>query len=154
MKKMIMMAVMVSAMLMPAQMMAKNDNNRKPVAVEKRDKQDNRTKVRVNNKHIEKNTKEVKGNRQKVSAPAAHKPAPAPVVVHKPAPVVVHQPAPVVIHKPAPVVVHHPAPVVVHQPAPVVVHHPAPVVSVCNSEAASVAAVAIGVVGLLSLRAN
>ena len=125
-----MMAVMVSAMLMPAQMMAKNDNNRKPVAVEKRDKQDNRTKVRVNNKHIEKNTKEVKGNRQKVSAPAAHKPAPAPVVVHKP------------------------APVVVHQPAPVVVHHPAPVVSVCNSEAASVAAVAIGVVGLLSLLAN
>ncbi len=147
MKKMIMMAVIVSAMLMPAQMMAKNDNYRKPVAIEKQEKKGDRKVARVNNKHIEKNRKDVRrGNRQQ---------KPAPVVVHKPAPVVVHKPAPVVVHKPAPVVVHQPAPVVVHTPAPVVVHTPAPrPVAVCNSEAASVAAVAIGVVGLLSLLAN
>ena len=150
-----MMAVIVSAMLMPAQMMAKNDNYRKPVAIEKQEKKGERKVASANNKHIEKNRKDVRrGNRQHKPAPVvAHKPAP--VVVHKPAPVVVHKPAPVVVHQPAPVVVHQPAPVVVHQPAPVVVHHPAPrPVAVCNSEAASVAAVAIGVVGLLSLLAN
>ncbi len=86
-----------------------------------------------------------------------HKPAPRPAVVHKPAPPV-H-----VVHKPAPPVhvVHHPAPPVhvVHRPAPPVhvVHRPAPLVHVvhhCDNDVANATAVAIGVIGLISLLAN
>ena len=145
---MMIIAAFVSAMLMPAQMMAKENNqrnNRKPVAtqVENR-KNDYRKDMQVRDRR----QKPVKAVQPKpVQRPAVvHKPAPQPVVVHKPAPrpVVVHQPAPrpVVVHQPAP------RPVVVHQPAPPVVHHH------CNSDAANVAAVAIGVVGLISLLAN
>ena len=128
-------------MLMPAQIFAKND--RREV------KKENRVSVDYNRAN--------KGG----NVAKNHKPEPKkPVVVkhHNPAPVVVHH------HKPAPVVVHH------HKPAPVVVHHhkPVPVVHHVNcapppppvhhhhhcSEFAGAAAVAVGVVGLLSLLAN
>ena len=134
-------AVLISGMLMPAQIFAKND--RREV------KKENRVSVDYNRAN--------KGG----NVAKNHKPEPKkPVVVkhHNPAPVVVHH------HKPAPVVVHH------HKPAPVVVHHhkPAPVVHHVNcapppppvhhhhhcSEVAGAAAVAVGVVGLLSLLAN
>ena len=134
-------AVLISGMLMPAQIFAKND--RREV------KKENRMSVDYN--RVNKGGNVAKN----------HKPEPKkPVVVkhYNPAPVVVHH------HKPAPVVVHH------HKPAPVVVHHhkPAPVVHQVNcapppppvhhhhhcSEVAGAAAVAVGVVGLLSLLAN
>ncbi len=131
MKKMMIIAAFVSAMLMPAQIMAQNNhrNNRRPVAarVEHNRKGEHRKDMHIlNGKH-----------RPIVN----HKPAHKPVVVHH------HQPAP------PPVVVHH------HQPAPppVVVHHPAPrpvIHSHCSSEVAGVAAVAIGVAGLISLLAD
>ena len=101
-------AVIISGMLMPAQVFAKNDR-----------RGDNKVQMDYNRAKKNNKGKEIKiGNKNnKHVAAKPHKPAPA-VVHHKPAPVVVH-------HKPAPVVVHHkPAPVVVHhKPAPVVVHH-------------------------------
>lgn len=130
MKKMMIIAAFVSAMLMPAQIMAQNNhrNNRRPVAarVEHNRKGEHRKDMHIQN-----------GKHRPI---VNHKPAHKPVVVH-------HQPAP------PPVVVHH------HQPAPppVVVHHPAPrpvIHSHCSSEVAGVAAVAIGVAGLISLLAD
>ena len=131
MKKMMIIAAFVSAMLMPAQIMAQNNhrNNRRPVAarVEHNRKGEQRKDMHIQN-----------GKHRPI---VNHKPAHKPVVVHH------HQPAP------PPVVVHH------HQPAPppVVVHHPAPrpvIHSHCSSEVAGVAAVAIGVAGLISLLAD
>ena len=131
MKKMMIIAAFVSAMLMPAQIMAQNNhrNNRRPVAarVEHNRKGEHRKDMHIQN-----------GKHRPI---VNHKPAHKPVVVHH------HQPAP------PPVVVHH------HQPAPppVVVHHPAPrpvIHSHCSSEVAGVAAVAIGVAGLISLLAD
>ena len=127
---MMIIAVLISGMLMPAQIFAKND--RREV------KKENRVSVDYN--RVKKDNKVVKH-----AAPAPKQP----VVVkhHNPAPVVVHHPSP------APVVVHHSAPVVHHvncaPPPPPVVHHHGH----CN-EVAGAAAVAIGVVGLLSLLAN
>lgn len=131
MKKMMIIAAFVSAMLMPAQIMAQNNhrNNRRPVAarVEHNRKGEHRKDMHIQN-----------GKHRPI---VNHKPAHKPVVVHH------HQPAP------PPVVVQH------HQPAPppVVVHHPAPrpvIHSHCSSEVAGVAAVAIGVAGLISLLAD
>ncbi|MBR2302155.1 MAG: hypothetical protein IKA41_09465, partial [Bacteroidaceae bacterium] len=64
-----------------------------------------------------------------------HKPAPKPVVIHKPAP------KPIVIHKPAPkpVIVEHNC----HRP----VYH-------VDGNAVNAAAVAVGIVGLVSLLAD
>ncbi|MBQ5663485.1 MAG: hypothetical protein IIV19_03525 [Bacteroidaceae bacterium] len=131
MKKLMIIAVLISGMLMPAEIFAKNDRREA--------KRENR--VNVDNNRTRNN---------KVVNHAAHAPKKSVVVRHhNPAPVVVHH------HKPAPVVVHHhnPAPVVHHvhcaPPPPPVVHHHGH----C-SEAAGVAAVAIGVAGLISLLAN
>ena len=130
MKKLMIIAVLISGMLMPAQIFAKND--RREV------KKENRVSVDYN--RVKKDNKVVK---HAVPAPKQ----PAVVKHHNPAPVVVHHPSP------APVVVHHSAPVVHHvncaPPPPPVVHHHGH----CN-EVAGAAAVAIGVVGLLSLLAN
>ncbi len=128
---MMIIAAFVSAMLMPAQIMAQNNhrNNRKPVA------------ARVEHNRKGEHRKDMHIQNDKHRPIVNHKPAHKPVVVHH------HQPAP------PPVVVHH------HQPAPppVVVHHPAPrpvIHSHCSSEVAGVAAVAIGVAGLISLLAD
>lgn len=132
MKKMMIIAVLVSGMLMPAQIMAQNNhrNNRKPVAV----KYENRKEHKHNDFRVEKKHKHEyghAGNHRPNNRPhckPAHHPAPKPVVVHHPAP--------------QPVVVHHPA------PKPVVVHHH------CNNDVANVAAVALGVAGIISLLAD
>ncbi len=85
MKKLMIIAVLVSGMLMPAQIFARNDKREV--------KKENRVSVDYN--RVKKDNKVVKHN-----APAPNKPAP--VVHHKPAPApVVHH------HKPAPVVHHH-----------------------------------------------
>ena len=136
MKKMMIIAVLVSGMLMPAQIMAQNNqrNNRKPVAVqqEKRGKE-NRKDFQVNKKRPQAMHNQMNNHKPdcKPIHKPMHKPEPRPVVVHK------HQPAPppVIVHKP------EPRPVVVHK------HH-------CNNDVANVAAVAVGVVGLISLLAD
>ena len=104
MKKIMMIAVLVSSMLMPAQLMAKNGNreNGRGRIEARNTRHNNRKEMRVESRH--------------------HKP----VTHHNTRPAVVH-------HRPA--------------PRPVVVHH-------CDNEVASAAAVAIGVVGLISLLAN
>lgn len=126
MKKLMIIAVLISGMLMPAQIFAKND--RREV------KRENRVSVDYN--RAKRHNKVVKHH-----APAPHKPV---VVKHHK-----HSPAPVVVHH------HHPAPVVHHvncvpPPPPPPVHHHH---HHC-SEVAGAAAVAVGVVGLLSLLAN
>lgn len=151
MKKIMMIAVLVSAMLMPAQLMAqKNRENQR---------QDNRPRIESRNTCREGNRKEMRvekrDNRQHAvnsHKPAHHKPQAhhkQHVVHHKPQVVHHHTPVHVTHSCPPPVVVHHPA------PRPVVVHHPAPRVHYhCDGDVASAAAVAIGVVGLISLLAN
>ena len=129
-------AVLISGMLMPAQIFAKND--RREV------KKENRVSVDYNRVNKNKVVKHVNPAPKKQVVVNHHNPAPV-VVHHNPAPVVVH-------HNPAPVVVHHnPAPVVVHSshcaPPPPPVHHHC-------SGVANAAAVAVGVVGLISLLAN
>lgn len=141
MKKMMIIAVLISGMLMPAQIFAKND--RREV------KKENRVSVDYN--RANKGGNVAKNHKDEPKKPVVvkhHNPAPVVVHHHKPAPVVVHH------HKPAPVVVHHhkPVPVVHHvncAPPPPPVHHH----HHC-SEVAGAAAVAVGVVGLLSLLAN
>lgn len=134
-------AVLISGMLMPAQIFAKND--RREV------KKENRVSVDYNRANKGGNVaKNHKNEPKKPVVVKHHNPAPVVVHHHKPAPVVVHH------HKPAPVVVHHhkPVPVVHHvncAPPPPPVHHH----HHC-SEVAGAAAVAVGVVGLLSLLAN
>ena len=139
MKKLMIIAVILGGMLMPAQVFAKNDRNDR--------RGDNKVQMDYNRAKKNNKSKEIKigGNKgNKHVAAHAHKPAPV-VVHHKPAPVVVH-------HNPAPVVVHHsPAPVVHHHcppPAPVVHHHH------CNNEVAQAAAVAVGIAGLISILAH
>ena len=138
---MMIIAVLISGMLMPAQIFAKND--RREV------KKENRVSVDYNRANKGGNVaKNHKNEPKKPVVVKHHNPAPVVVHHHKPAPVVVHH------HKPAPVVVHHhkPVPVVHHvncAPPPPPVHHH----HHC-SEVAGAAAVAVGVVGLLSLLAN
>ena len=134
MKKLMIIAVIISGMLMPAQVFAKNDRNEEKGV----------NRVQVDHNRVQKS-----GGNKKVINVGKNKPAAGKqVVVHhnNPAPVVVHHnnPAPVVVHhcNPAPVVVHHP------KPAPVVVHHH------CDNVAVEAAAVAVGIAGLISLLAN
>ena len=139
MKKLMIIAVILGGMLMPAQVFAKNDRNDR--------RGDNKVQMDYNRAKKDNKSKEIKiGSNKGNKHVAAHAHKPAPVVVHhKPAPVVVH-------HKPAPVVVHHsPAPVVHHHcppPAPVVHHHH------CNNEVAQAAAVVVGIAGLISILAH
>ena len=130
MKRLMIIAVIVSAMLMPAQVFANNGRN-------DRGERKGANKVQVDRGRAESGVKVLKRN---------NKPAPAPVAKHKPAPVVHH-------HRPAPVVHHHcnPVPVVHHHhcnPVPVVHHHH------CGNGVVEAAAVAVGVVGLISALAG
>ena len=141
MKKVMIIAVIVSAMLMPAQVFANNGRN-------DRGAHKGVNKVQVDRGRAEGGVR---------VANRSNKPAPVSVAKHKPAPVVHrHKPAPVVHHhKPTSVVHHHcsPAPVVHHHPhhcnpVPVVHHHH------CGNGVVEAAAVAVGVVGLISALAG
>jgi 16S rRNA U516 pseudouridylate synthase RsuA-like enzyme len=147
MKKMMIIAVLISGMLMPAQIFAKND--RREV------KKENRVSVDYNRANKGGNVaKNHKNEPKKPVVVKHHNPAPVVVHHHKPAPVVVHhhKPAHVVHHCTPPVVVHHhkPAHVVHHcPPPPPVVHH-----HHCNDGVAEAAAVVVGLAGLISILAN
>ena len=137
MKKLMIIAAIVSGMLMPAQVFANNDRGERKVA-----KGVERVNVDHNRVKDNKNGKDVKHDAPKPApAPVANKPKPAPApVVHKPKPA----PAPVVHHHcPAPAVVHHHC-----NPAPVVHHHD------CDDGVVEAAAVIVGLVGLISAIAN
>ena len=148
MKKLMIIAAIVSGMLMPAQVFANNDRGERKVAngVERVNVDHNRVKDN-------KNGKDVKDVAPKPApAPIANKPKPAPApIANKPKPA----PAPVA-HKPKPApapVVHNPkpAPMVNHNhcaPAPVVHHHD------CDDGVVEAAAVIVGLVGLISALAN
>ncbi len=127
MKKLMIIAVIISGMLMPAQVFAKNDRNERKGA--NRVQVDHNRAKRGGDKKVINVGKGNPGHGNKHVAVKHHKPAP--VVVH-------HHP------KPAPVVVHHHHP----KPAPVVVHHH------CDNGVAQAAAVAIGIAGLISILAD
>ena len=137
MKKLMIIAAIVSGMLMPAQVFANNDRGERKVA-----KSVERVNVDHNRVKDNKKGKDVKHDAPKPApAPVAHKPKPAPApVVHKPKPAPVH-----VVHhpKPAPAAVHHHC-----NPAPVVHHHD------CDNGVVEAAAVVVGIVGLISALAN
>ena len=135
MKKMMIIAAMVSVMLIPAQVFAqgnKNDRGDRKVRIEKQreDKKKENFKGdfgKGNNKDL------VKKNDKK--APKIDKKKPAPKVVVK-------EKAPKVIVKEKPVVVHKPVP----QPV---------IVDCCDhNDAVNAAAIAVGVIGLAALLAN
>lgn len=140
MKKLMIIAVIISGMLMPAQVFAKNDRNERKGA--NRVQVDHNRAKRGGDKKVINVGKGNPGHGNKHVAVKHHKPAP--VVVHhhhpKPAPVVVHHHHP----KPAPVVVHH------HHPH----HHPVVVHNHCDNGVAQAAAVAIGIAGLISILAD
>jgi len=124
MKKLMIIAVIIGGMLMPAQIFAKNDRNDR--------RGENKVQMDYNRAKKSNKGKEIKISHNKKSNKhvVAHS--------HKPAPVIVHH------HKPAPVVVHHHCP----PPVPVVHHHH------CNNEVVQAAAVAVGIAGLISILAN
>ncbi len=124
MKKMMIIAAMVSIMLMPAQVYAQGNRNDRGVRKERIEKQ--RVEKRKDNKKgavgkVEKNNHGKKYGKNHKN----HKPAPKPVVIHKPAP--------------KPVIVEHNC----HRP----VYH-------VDGNAVNAAAVAVGIVGLVSLLAD
>ena len=139
MKKLMIIAVIISGMLMPAQVFAKNDRNERRGA--NRVQVDHNRVKRGGDKKVINVGKGNPGLGNKHVAVKHHKAAP--VVGHhhpKPAPVVVHHHHP----KPAPVVVHH------HHPH----HHPVVVHNHCDNGVAQAAAVAIGIAGLISILAD
>lgn len=124
---MMIIAVMIGALLMPAQVSAQNAREKKG---DKKVQMDNKKGYnREGRGGVKNNIHGKKGNNKPM---AVHKHHSAPqVVIHK------HHPAPpVVVHK------HHPA------PPPVVVHEH------CNSDIAVGAAVVVGAAALISLLAN
>lgn len=121
---MMIIAVMISALLMPAQVSAQSAKERK-----------GNNKVQVDKKHGDKKNVYNREGRK----PAVHKKGKNKPVVH------VHKPAPrpvVVVHD------HH------HAPRPVPVHRPVVVHKHCNSDAIGAAAVVVGAAALISLLAN
>ncbi|MBR5476485.1 MAG: hypothetical protein IKV17_06675 [Bacteroidaceae bacterium] len=146
MKKMMIIAAMVSVMLIPAQVFAqgnKNDRGDRKVRIEKQreDKKKENFKGdfgKGNNKDL------VKKNDKKAPKIDKKKPAPKVVVKEKAPKVIIKEKAPKVIVKEKPVVVHKPAP----QPV---------IVDCCDhndNDAVNAAAIAVGVIGLAALLAN
>lgn len=134
MKKMMIIAAMVSIMLMPAQVYAQGNRNDRGVRKERIEKQ-RVEKKKEDKKRVEKRKDNKKGSVAKVGKNNQgkkycknhknHKPAPKPIVVHKPAP--------------KPIIVEHNC----HRP----VYH-------VDGSAVNAAAVAVGIVGLVSLLAD
>lgn len=137
MKKMMIIAVMIGALLMPAQSFAQNrkmDKGERKVQIDKR-KGDDKKRNNANRGGKEfKVNKNGAPNKHIGKQPMKH-PAPRPVVIHKPAP------RPVIVHN------HHiPAPPpAVH--CPVVHHH-------CNNDVAEATTIVLGIAGIISMLSN
>ena len=148
MKKMMIIAAMVSVMLIPAQVFAqgnKNDRGERRAVIEKQRVEKKKENFKGDFGKGKKNDFAKKKNNNK-KAPKIDKKKPArKVVVRERAPkVIVKEKAPRVIVKEKPIVVHKPA------PKPVIVDY-------CNhidNDVVNAAAVAVGVIGLAALLAN
>ena len=148
MKKMMIIAAMVSVMLIPAQVFAqgnKNDRGERRAVIEKQRVEKKKENFKGDFGKGKKNDFAKKKNNNK-KAPKIDKKKPArKVVVKERAPkVIVKEKAPRVIVKEKPIVVYKPA------PKPVIVDY-------CNhidNDVVNAAAVAVGVIGLAALLAN
>lgn len=148
MKKMMIIAAMVSVMLIPAQVFAqgnKNDRGERRVVIEKQRVEKKKENFKGDFGKGKKNDFAKKKNNNK-KAPKIDKKKPArKVVVRERAPkVIVKEKAPRVIVKEKPIVVHKPA------PKPVIVDYCDHV----DNDVVNAAAVAVGVIGLAALLAN
>lgn len=148
MKKMMIIAAMVSVMLIPAQVFAqgnKNDRGERRVVIEKQRKDKKKENFKGDFGKGKKNDFAKKKNNNK-KAPKIDKKKPArKVVVRERAPkVIVKERAPKVIVKEKPIVVHKPA------PKPVIIDYCDHV----DNDVVNAAAVAVGVIGLAALLAN
>lgn len=148
MKKMMIIAAMVSVMLIPAQVFAqgnKNDRGERRVVIEKQRENKKKENFKGDFGKGKKNDFAKKKNNKK-KAPKIDKKKPArKVVVKERAPkVIVKEKAPRVIVKEKPVVVYKPA------PKPVIVDY----CDHIDNDVVNAAAVAVGVIGLAALLAN
>ena len=148
MKKMMIIAAMVSVMLIPAQVFAqgnKNDRGERRAVIEKQRVEKKKENFKGDFGKGKKNDFAKKKNNNK-KAPKIDKKKPAPkVVVKERAPkVIVKEKAPRVIVKEKPIVVHKPA------PKPVIVDY----CDHIDNDVVNAAAVAVGVIGLAALLAN
>lgn len=148
MKKMMIIAAMVSVMLIPAQVFAqgnKNDRGERRAVIEKQRVEKKKENFKGDFGKGKKNDFAKKKNNNK-KAPKIDKKKPArKVVVRERAPkVIVKEKAPRVIVKEKPIVVHKPA------PKPVIVDYCDHV----DNDVVNAAAVAVGVIGLAALLAN
>jgi hypothetical protein len=164
MKKMMIIAAMVSVMLIPAQAFAqgnKNDRGERRAVIEKQRVEKKKENFKGDFGKGKKNDFAKKNNKK---APKIDKKKPAPkVVVKERAPkVVVKERTPkVIVKERAPkVIVKEKAPRVIVKEKPIVVHKPAPkpvIVDYCDhvdNDVVNAAAVAVGVIGLAALLAN
>lgn len=148
MKKMMIIAAMVSVMLIPAQVFAqgnKNDRGERRAVIEKQRVEKKKENFKGDFGKGKKNDFAKKKNNNK-KAPKIDKKKPArKVVVRERAPkVIVKEKAPRVIVKEKPIVVHKPA------PKPVIIDYCDHV----DNDVVNAAAVAVGVIGLAALLAN
>lgn len=148
MKKMMIIAAMVSVMLIPAQVFAqgnKNDRGERRAVIEKQRVEKKKENFKGDFGKGKKNDFAKKKNNNK-KAPKIDKKKPAPkVVVKERAPkVIVKEKAPRVIVKEKPIVVYKPA------PKPVIVDY----CDHIDNDVVNAAAVAVGVIGLAALLAN
>ena len=157
MKKMMIIAAMVSVMLIPAQVFAqgnKNDRGERRAVIEKQRVEKKKENFKGDFGKGKKNDFAKKKNNNK-KAPKIDKKKPAPKIdKKKPAPkVVVKERAPkVIVKEKAPRVIVKEKPIVVHKPAPKPV-----IVDYCDhidNDVVNAAAVAVGVIGLAALLAN
>lgn len=148
MKKMMIIAAMVSVMLIPAQVFAqgnKNDRGERRAVIEKQRVEKKKENFKGDFGKGKKNDFAKKKNNNK-KAPKIDKKKPArKVVVRERAPkVIVKEKAPRVIVKEKPIVVYKPA------PKPVIVDY----CDHIDNDVVNAAAVAVGVIGLAALLAN
>ena len=151
MKKMMIIAVMIGALLMPAQSIAQNRRMEKGERKVQIDKKRNNNKKEVNKGGKNFNTKKNGEHKKHIGKNHINHSKPRPIVSHKHKHHPVVAPRPVVIHKPAPrpVVISHNCNVPVYSSVhhPVVHHH-------CDNNVVEAAAIVLGVAGIISMLSN
>ena len=147
MKKMMIIAAMVSVMLIPAQVFAqgnKNDRGERRTVIEKQRVEKKKENFKGDFGKGKKNDFAKKKNNKKAPKIDKKKPAPKVIVKERAPKVIVKEKAPRVIVKEKPIVVYKPA------PKPVIVDYCDPI----DNDVVNAAAVAVGVIGLAALLAN